>query len=77
MSCVAPAGAKSASKARSAKKGPKGRTMPKVAARMSKSGRIFELLARASGATLAELMMATGWQAHSCELIDVEGVDRA
>ena len=31
----------------------------------SKSAKIFELLARANGATLAELMKATGWQAHS------------
>jgi hypothetical protein len=33
--------------------------------RESKSAKIFDLLARASGATLAELMKLTGWQAHS------------
>jgi hypothetical protein len=31
----------------------------------TKSAKIFDLLGRANGATLAELMKATGWQAHS------------
>lgn len=31
----------------------------------SKAGTILHLIGRAKGATLAELMKATGWQAHS------------
>jgi hypothetical protein len=31
----------------------------------SKSARILEMIARAKGATLAEIMTATGWQPHS------------
>jgi hypothetical protein len=31
----------------------------------SKGARILEMIARAKGATLAEIMKATGWQAHS------------
>ncbi|MDP8988941.1 MAG: DUF3489 domain-containing protein [Acidobacteriota bacterium] len=31
----------------------------------SKAAKILDLLKRADGATLAELMKATGWQAHS------------
>ena len=31
----------------------------------SKGARILELMGRAKGATLAEIMAATGWQAHS------------
>jgi uncharacterized protein with von Willebrand factor type A (vWA) domain len=31
----------------------------------SKSAKIIEMIGRAKGATLAELMKATGWQAHS------------
>jgi uncharacterized protein DUF3489 len=31
----------------------------------SKSGKVLELLARTNGASLAELMKATEWQAHS------------
>jgi len=32
---------------------------------ISKQARLIELLKRAEGATLAELVYATGWQAHS------------
>jgi hypothetical protein len=31
----------------------------------SKGAKILEMIARAKGATLAEIMKATGWQAHS------------
>ena len=31
----------------------------------SKSAKIIEMIGRAKGATLAEIMKATGWQAHS------------
>jgi Protein of unknown function (DUF3489) len=31
----------------------------------SKSAKILEMIGRANGATLAEIMKATGWQAHS------------
>jgi len=45
------------------------RTKLKPAARsnanQSKSAQVLELLARPDGATLAELMEVTGWQAHS------------
>ena len=32
---------------------------------LTKSAQIVELLARANGASIRELMKATGWQAHS------------
>ena len=67
---VAPTKAKSARKATPAKKGPKGRTKPKVAklkiARdSSKTAKILDLLKRPGGATSKELMKATGWLPHS------------
>jgi len=49
-------------------KGQKGAKRAKPAARVSKSSKsakIVELLKRPGGATLKELMKATGWQAHS------------
>ena len=62
---------KSAKKASPVKKGAKGAkpaTVPKKAtgARQgSKTEKVLELLKQAGGATLKELMKATGWQPHS------------
>ena len=41
------------------------RTKQKVAARQSKTNSVLDLLRAPGGATLAALMKATGWQAHS------------
>ena len=67
---VAPAKAKSARKAAPAKKAHKGRTKPevaesKVARDGSKTAKILDLLKRPGGATLKELIKATGWLPHS------------
>ena len=68
---VAPSKGKSAKKASSVKKGAKGAkhaTVPKKAtgARQgSKTEKVLGLLRQAGGATLKELMKATGWQPHS------------
>ena len=68
---VGPKKAKSAKKASPAKKAPKGAKSSKSAkpaskARTgSKTAEVLDLLKRANGVTLAELMKATGWQAHS------------
>ena len=67
---VAPKPAKSAKKATPAKKAPKGGKKASVkkagAARDgSKTAQVVDLLKRPSGATLKEVMKATGWQAHS------------
>jgi hypothetical protein len=45
-------------------KAPKGGT-PRTGREGSKTAKILELLQRDGGATLAELMQATEWQAHS------------
>jgi hypothetical protein len=58
-----PAGAANGS-ADSAKRGPSGRSKA-VAREGSKKARILTLLKQAKGATLDEIMRATGWQAHS------------
>jgi hypothetical protein len=59
--------AKSMRKPGSGKKAPKRR--PKAKAAMpgqgNKTARVIALLEKSKGATLAELMKATGWQAHS------------
>ena len=63
---VAPTTAKSGRKATSATKPPRGQKKATPTAREgSKTAQVIGLLEKAKGATLAELMKATGWQAHS------------
>jgi Protein of unknown function (DUF3489) len=68
---VAASKAKSGKKTTSAKKAPKGAKAAKTAKKESgpregsKTEKVLDLLKRQNGATLAELMKATGWQAHS------------
>jgi hypothetical protein len=61
---VAPKKGKAAKKASPAKKAPKAPT-EKGTRDGSKAAKVLDLLKKAEGATLAELMKATGWQAHS------------
>jgi hypothetical protein len=68
---VAPSKGKSAKKASPVKKGAKGAKRAKVpekatgAREGSKTEKVLDLLKQAGGATLKELMKATGWQPHS------------
>jgi hypothetical protein len=62
---VAPAKGKAAKKARPAKKTPKAAKEAGSARDGSKARKVLDLLKRPDGANLAELMKATGWQAHS------------
>ena len=68
---VAPSKARSGNKANPAKKAAKGAKSaqsPKKATgagQGSKTAKVLDLLKRSGGATLKELVKATGWQAHS------------
>jgi len=62
---VAPKKGKAGKKASPTKKAPKAAKKAGVARDGSKAATVLELLKRPDGATLTELMKATGWQAHS------------
>lgn len=62
---VTPKKGKVSKKASPAKKAPKATKKAGVTRDGSKAASILDLLKRPDGATLAELMKATGWQAHS------------
>ena len=62
---VAPKKGKAAKKASPAKKTPKAAKRAGATRDGSKAASILDLLKRPDGATLAELMKSTGWQAHS------------
>ncbi len=58
-------GAKSRAAANPGAKQAKPARQPATTRPESKGAKILELIARAKGATLAELMKSTGWQSHS------------
>ena len=62
---VAPKKSKSGKRASQPKKAPTGGKKAGGARDGSKAAKIIELLKRPEGATLAQLMKATSWQAHS------------
>jgi hypothetical protein len=62
---VAPRKAKPGKKPSLPKKAPKAAKKADAAREGSKTARVLDLLKRPEGATLKELMKATGWQPHS------------
>jgi hypothetical protein len=62
---VATAKAKSPRKAKATKKTQRSAKEAGAAKEGSKAAKIIDLLMRPNGATLAEIMKAAGWQAHS------------
>jgi hypothetical protein len=62
---VPPTKTKSADRATPAKKPAKSRQKLAVARQGSKTAKVLDLLKRSGGATLKEILRATGWQAHS------------
>jgi Protein of unknown function (DUF3489) len=61
----APKMTKGAKASKQEKRGKKPARKAAAPHRESKTGTILEMIGRAKGATLAEIMTATGWQAHS------------
>jgi hypothetical protein len=57
--------AKPAKKVKAAKKAPGKATDDKVSDRSNKKAEVIAMMTRAKGATLAEIMEATGWQKHT------------
>lgn len=62
---VAAKKAKSGKKASPSKKAPKGAKKANAARDGSKTAQVLDLLKRSGGATMKELLKATGWQPHS------------
>ena len=56
---------KQAKKAKPAKKAPVKATTDKASDRSNKKAEVIAMMSRAKGATLAEIMEATGWQKHT------------
>ena len=65
MAATAPKGAKGAPKKAKATKAARTKKGAAVPREFSKKAIVLEMLRRKEGATLAEIMEATSWQAHS------------